>query len=338
MRKAWIYQRPHRAGWWVGWFEAGRKKAKHFPNKTLAEHFAKIKYSQLNKDVFTGRVKVAWALLRREYIRSKKVAGLEPVSIYDIENTLNQFEALIGPVSSKHLTQAVVDAFIVERAALVASRHTLNKDIRNLKGFLLWGQHQKRRYFAADLELRQVKAALSPVRPLTGNQVAELLLAARAEDDRWFIRVLLALSTGLRKNDVEKLSIADIDFEHNSLDTKSKKTRKSMLNRPLPADVVTELANYVAALPAGQRRLFSDTHTFKKWKRIRTRASLPELRYQDLRVTFSSALQAAGQPIAVAQRLLEHSRPEITDKWYTNVDSALRGAVESLPVEKWLNP
>jgi len=54
MKKPWVYKRKHIKGYWVGWYEGGRRKAKAFPTKSLAEHFRHIKYTQLNSDVFTS--------------------------------------------------------------------------------------------------------------------------------------------------------------------------------------------------------------------------------------------------------------------------------------------
>jgi len=45
MRKVWIYKRKSIKGWWVGWYESGKRKAKVLPTKTLAEHYRQIKYS-----------------------------------------------------------------------------------------------------------------------------------------------------------------------------------------------------------------------------------------------------------------------------------------------------
>ena len=56
MRKPWVYKRKHIKGWWCGWYEGGKRKAKALPSKALAEHFRHIKYTQLNSDVFTSVV------------------------------------------------------------------------------------------------------------------------------------------------------------------------------------------------------------------------------------------------------------------------------------------
>lgn len=143
----------------------------------------------------------------------------------------------------------------------------------------------------------------------------------------------------LRKRDIERIEIGDIDFENESVRTTSKKTRKHMAARPLHSAVIPALSQYVDELPAGQVRLFAaDSNTFKKWKQIRERAGLADLRFQDLRAVFSSTLQARGVPLAGVQDLLEHSSPELTKRHYTNVDALLKPGVGRLPVGEWLYP
>ena len=83
MRKPWVYKRKNVKGWWVGWYEGGRRKAKAFPTKALAEHFHYIKYTQLNSDVFTSTVDIDWSQMVEEYRRCKQVEGLAEASLYE---------------------------------------------------------------------------------------------------------------------------------------------------------------------------------------------------------------------------------------------------------------
>ena len=62
----------------------------------------------------------------------------------------------------------------------------------------------------------------------------------------------------------------------------------------------------------------------------------PTLKFHDLRKTFASLLAQRGVSTAVTQRLLEHSSPRRTNDVYTNVDPALRQAVDLLPVAEWI--
>jgi len=150
------------------------------------------------------------------------------------------------------------------------------------------------------------------------------------------IRILLALGTGLRRGDIESLKISDIDFANNYIATTSRKTRKSMGARPVPAAVMAELRKCINESNSGQAKLFDDNFSHKRWEKICKDASLSGLKFHDLRKTFGSMLAQNGVSTAVTQRLLEHSSPNLTNKVYTNVDPVLRHAVEQLPVGDWL--
>jgi len=332
MRKPWVYKRKNIKGWWCGWYEGGKRKAKAFPTKALAEHFRYMKYTQLNSDVFTSIVDFDWSQMIEEYRRSKQVEGLAEASLYEIQLTLRHFQRAVGISSSREITQQSLEAFVLRRSEEVV-KSTLNKDIANLHAFVAWAV--KNRFVPSGLEIKKIKVAQNPVVALSPKQVRNLLLASeRYPTIR--LRVLLAVTTGLRRGDIEAIRIGDIHFDRNTVATRNRKAGKVMPERPVPGQVMTELSNYVARLPDGQERLFTDRFTSKKWNRVREKFGMPELKFHDLRKTFASLLAQRGVSTAVTQRLLEHSSPQLTNEVYTNVDPVLREAVDLLPVVDWV--
>jgi integrase len=254
MKKPWVYKRRHIRGWWVGWYEGGKRKAKALPSKSLAEHFRHIKYTQLNADVFTSIVDLDWQQMVEEYRRFKQVEGFQDASIYEAMLTLGHFGRLAGPRSSRSVTQNVLDQFILDRGQEI-EKNTLNKDIRNLNAFLNWAA--RNRFVAASLEVKRIKVAQKPVAALSPQQVRDLLtVASRYPTLR--LRVLLAVTTGLRRGDIEAIRIGDIHFDRNTIATRNRKAGKAMAERPLPEQIMTELSNYVATLADGREKLFTD--------------------------------------------------------------------------------
>jgi len=316
----------------VGWYESGKRKAKALPTKALAEHYCRIKYSQLNSDVFTGTVTIDWQQMRDEYEHNKKVAGITEDSLYEVALTLRNFERLVGQCNSKQITQNAIDKFILERGREV-KRSTLNKDIRNLKAFVRWCR--KNRYANGEIEIRQLKEDERPVKSLTNTQIKKLLSASKAYQTLK-MRILLALGTGLRRGDIESLRVSDIDFENSYITTTSKKTRKSMGSRPVPVPIIEELKKYVSDLKPDQEKIFIDRFNQYRWDQIRNKLGLGDFKFHDLRKTFGSVLAQNGVSTAVTQKLLEHSSPNLTNKVYTNVDPVLRHAVEQIPVGDWI--
>jgi integrase len=212
-------------------------------------------------------------------------------------------------------------------------KSTLNKDITNLRAFLKWAV--RNRFVPSGLEIRKVKVPQKPVAALSVSQVRDLLAAA-SEYPTLRLRVLLAVTTGLRRGDIEAICVGDIHFDRNTIATRNRKAGKAMPERPVPDAVMTELANHIARLPDRQERLLPDRFSAKKWDRVREQVRFPGLTFQVLRKTFASLLAQRGVSTAVTQRLPEHSSPQLTNDIYTNVDPVLRQAIEQLPVSEWV--
>jgi len=126
MKEVWIYKRKNTKGWYVGWYESGKRKAKALPTKALAEHYRRIKYTQLNSDVFTGIVSIDWPQMREAYSHYKKVKGDAQATLCETALTLSHLERLIGKLNSRQITQNTIDKFILDRGKEV-KRSTLNK-------------------------------------------------------------------------------------------------------------------------------------------------------------------------------------------------------------------
>jgi integrase len=267
-----------------------------------------------------------------EYLHSKKVAGYVEESIYEAALTLRHFERIVGKCNSKQITQSTIDKYILERGKEVI-RSTLNKDIRNLRAFINWCR--KNRYVNGEIEISELKEDERPVKSLSNAQIKTIISASKRHKTLR-MRILIALGTGLRLGDVDSILVSDIDFENNSVTTRSRKTRKSMGSRPVPVPIMAELKKYVSGLDVKQEKLFNDYFSRYTWTKIRKKLSLEDYTFHDLRKTFGSVLAQRGISTAVIQKLLEHSSPDLTNKLYTNVDPVLRHAVDQIPVGDWL--
>ncbi|UCF16679.1 MAG: site-specific integrase [Phycisphaerales bacterium] len=267
---------------------------------------------------------------REQWIDCPRLPNIKYTQLNSL--TLRHFKRVVTPNSSREITQQRLDTFVLKRSKEVG-KNTLNKDTRNLHAFLNWAL--KNRFIASDLEIKKVKVPQEPVVSLSPKQVRDLTtLASRYPTPR--LRILLAMTTGLRRGDIEAIRIGDIHFDRNTITTRNRKAKKAMAERPIPEQVATQLSNHIAALPDGQELLFADRFSRKKWENIRRKARLPDLKFHDLRRTFASLLALRGVSTAVTQRLLEHSTPQLTNQVYTNVDPAPRQAINLLPVKDWL--
>ena len=159
----------------------------------------------------------------------------------------------------------------------------------------------------------ELKEEERPVKSLNDVQIRKLLIAGEPYV-AMKVRILLALGTGLRRGDIDSLKISDIDFEKNSISTTSRKNKKSMASRPVSAEVMAKLSEYVCSLDVGQEKLFKTKFNYRKWRKTCKKAGLDDLKFHDLRKTFGSLLAQNGVSTAVTQKLLEHSSPYLTNK------------------------
>ena len=334
MQKVWVHQRKNRKGWFVGWYVDGKRKSKAVPNKALAERFARRKRHQLNEDVYPDPVKMLWDDLVKEHLTHKRdVEGRAQDTLRISRVALEKFKQVNGPLASTSVGQRHVDAFVAFRLTEVA-KNTVNRDLRALRTFVNWSI--KYRYMgpgAREISWTMQRAPVRRAKSLTADERKSLCVAAKASRYSDYIRVLLAMTTGLRKEDIEQLKIVDVDFKAATVRTFSKKSGKSMPNRPLPKKVAAELARYRKSLPKGQERLFAGKLYHKRWKKIRGQAGLPKLKFHDLRKTFGSILAQKGFSQSVVQDLLEHSTPRLTHEIYTDVEPVYRKAIDSIPMK-----
>ena len=142
------------------------------------------------------------------------------------------------------------------------------------------------------------------------------------------MRILLAICTGLRENDIDCLKVADFDFTANTLNTVNGKAGKIVPNFPLHPELVKALKKFQ---PAGDILLKGKFHN-ETFHKIRKAAGLNHFTFHDLRRTFASFIAQAGFSNSVTQNLLQHSTASLTHQVYTNVDPVYRQAVESVPI------
>lgn len=343
MKKVWISKRKNRSGYYVGWYdEHGKRHSKAIPNKALAEKYRQRLEIMMNQEVYQTTVGTSWETALSEYLNfSKNVKRSTPETIRSITHTLKTFESLQGPVRSDKLSTRIIEDYFAKRNPTV-SPATANKDIRNLRTFHNF--LRKRYYNNQDIDWPKQKEPKKDVVSLTPEQVFTLLSACyevvlmnnnkQSSNDSWFLRILLAVTSGLRKEDIEHLTFDDIDLDAKTCRTFSQKTQKSRNRYEL----------HPVAVEALRRRqqvsdtLFDDKFTSGKWKRIRIKAGLPPMKFHDLRSVFASFVAIAGYSTSVVQELLEHSTPLLTQKVYINVNSMHRKAVESIPITQEVLP
>ena len=160
---------------------------------------------------------------------------------------------------------------------------------------------------------------------LTADQITELLSKAEKQG-RVYTAVLIALLTGLRRNELFNLRWTDIDFD-NSLIYLRAATCKSHKGRAV--SIPDYLKAHLTALRKENpftEKIFSEYKTFNKlrfeWERLRETLTFKELsnglqlHFHDLRHIYAQSLRDAGVSLDDIQILLGHSSVKVTESRY----------------------
>ena len=334
-------------GWYVRWQENGTRKHKHLNNMAEVDMFRRRKYQEINSDVYNSP-DLSWTEARKMYLQHYDTDNLAASSKYEAARCLSAFADTFGAIPPKQISQRMVDDFFAALSKEFPSPHTMNKYKGRLKAFVRW--LADRNYHTGKIKITMSKVPQAYHPSLTIEQVHALLQYCPSEI--WRMRVLLSLVTGLRRDDVEALQVADVDVVARQVRTRSQKTGKVDV-KPLPDTLMPVLEPYLAGKSA---LLFPDDQVRITWNRIRQQAGFAEhagkvsytkgkkltrdkwkylVTRQDFRRTHAT-LMGLADGLQAAARALEHSSTAVTAQYYSDLSLIQRVRVNQLPVQDWL--
>ncbi|WP_171946463.1 site-specific integrase [Hyphomicrobium sp. CS1GBMeth3] len=161
-----------------------------------------------------------------------------------------------------------------------------------------------------------------------------------AEKTEWpfaISAVRLLLMSGMRKQEVLRLTWAEVDLQNRRIRLKTSKTGKRDV--PLGSGAIRILqdlhakrsafpSEYVFPSPRDRRKPIIGFQ--KIWHRIRIAAGLPNLRVHDLRHNFGGFGAAATRSAVHVKGLLGHTQIGTTDRYMTLAETPLTQAADSV--------
>ncbi len=293
--------------------------------------------------------------------------------VADRVTCLREFEEASAISRLSDLTPEVVTRWMGQLRGRKLSARSVNRRLAAVRQLGRWLRRARRLAFDPfdgvkplndKTDRRHVRRALTPAeitrlldaareRPLEAARAAR----ARAEVSELEVKRLerigqtraliyaLALGTGLRRGELQRLRHADLDLEGGVLTVPAVSAKARCEQRvPLRKDLCERIRTFMArsglresgspVFPTGS---FPAIRTF--WKDLEC-ADIPRrdedgrvVDFHALRTTFVSGLAAAGVHPRVAQALARHSSVDLTMSAYMDLSLLdLRGAVEELPL------
>ncbi len=281
-----------------------------------------------------------------EYLRTRQISASTRI---EYKSCYRQFLPHFGEKYVHEITFADVEHFLKESELKRRSRRTRQKHLAYLRAFFRWAIHrQLARKNPTDGQ--SVPNATRRVGVALTREEAERLVRAcerRFKKDlqngrgKWeqeyvpprylLLAVLISLHTGLRRGNVLGLK-----WKHVDLDRRSIRLPAAMLKTDVDHEIPLHDELYHLFYgregdpddPVVGKKLKSITKSFKAAVK---RAGVRDLRWHDLRHTFSTWI-AGVTSLAVQQRLLSHSPGKNMSLRYTHVPfEKLKKAIDALP-------
>ena len=167
-------------------------------------------------------------------------------------------------------------------------------------------------------EVRSLKVDNKRVRYLSDEEKPRLLKAAKSIGGKFYLKVLMALTTGMRKGELDRLRWNDIDFERGLAllhDTKNGTARHT----PIPNIIMDEIRKH---REIGNRLIFPSTvdpekpFDFRKqWLACLKLAYITNFRWHDMRHDTASTLARDGKTLKEIAEILGHKSLASTDRY-----------------------
>jgi integrase len=177
--------------------------------------------------------------------------------------------------------------------------------------------------------VRSLKVDNKIVRYLSDEEKPRLLKAAKAIGGKFYLKVLMALTTGMRKGELDQLRCHDIDFDKGLAllaDTKNGMPRHT----PIPSVIMSELKKH---REIGNGLLFPSStdpnkpFDFRKqWANCLKAANIKNFRWHDMRHDTASTLARDGRTLKEIAEILGHKSLASTDR-YTHLSTAHKSQV-----------
>ena len=314
-------------GWYADWRLPNRKRRrKLMPNKALAEQYE----SQQKLKIMRGTVGIVESepVTLREFFNryferhtkiNKKASAqvTEPFMMRGINKHL-------GDMRLTDITPEVIEKFKAKRLEEKRNPATVNRGLGLLSNIFTKAIEWEVIHTANPLrKVKSFKVNNTRVRYLSRDEITQLLGATKG-----VLRdiVQIALNTGMRRGEIQKLRRKDINFSNNVFaitDQKNGETSYLPMNR-VCREVLSKYRDLADnAQPFGYD--FSST-----FDRIVKKLEITNFHFHDLRHTFASSLVMSGIDLNTVRELLRHKSLQMTLRYAHLAPGFKQAAVERL--------
>ena len=261
----------------------------------------------------------------KDYLADLTATGRDSEYVYIVEKKVQKLFKECGWTSLPEVTS---DSFLRWRAKQRKAPKTLNEYLASVSALLNWMERHERIERNPLKHVQKVQVMGREVRvrrAFTDEEMGRLLQVAGKRK----VVYLMAVYTGLRRGELTKLLRTDLNLEaaQPAITVRASTTKNhKQAVIALHSDVVAELRNVVAKLPAKETRLLAPL--MPSMVIFKADLKLAGIQYIDaqgrraafhsLRHTLGTNLTRAGTFPRVAMEIMRHSDMKLTAKTYTD--------------------
>jgi integrase len=344
-----IYQRAN--GTWcatisVGYDNTGKRKRRTLFGESKQAVLDKLKKQASEvthlQGVDSQRIKVGAYMDR--WLKDAAMARVRPTTYANYEGVIkNHIKPYIGGLQLAKLAALNIHGMYSSMQQSGKSAETIRLVHAVLRRALKQAVRWRLIPYNMSADVDRPKVEKADITPLTADQVNRLIEAAR--DERLEAIYIMAVTTGMRLGELFGLQWCDVDLrgravmvQHSLQELKGiltlaePKTARARRRIDLPQMAVDALIRHKARMMteglAGCEWVFCNAaggplrrshFHFDEFKPLLKRASLPDIRFHDLRHTSATLLLSHGIHPKVVQERLGHSQISVTLDTYSHV-------------------
>jgi integrase len=303
-----------------------RRSLKTADRKT-AERRLRLWLNELDAIAFGEKPRRSYAEAEEKFIR-EHLTSIKPRAAQRYGDSLKHLSEQFGDKTLDQITSAELSSFEIKRRDQKVSTSTVRRDLACLSSLLTscvdweWIDANIVPAYLRRRSKRGLKEGAPRTRYLTEAEELTLLQAATPDVRR---AIILAIDTGLRREELFSLRWSQIDKERGIIITTTKTKSGRARSVPLPERSHAILPDYpgvddyVLINPETKKRYLQMNKGFKGAVR---RAGIAHLQWHDLRRTAGCRwLQRDGKNIMEVSMLLGHSSVQVTEQRYAFLES-----------------
>lgn len=262
-------------------------------------------------------------LMKRYWIDSV-AAGLSESTIRGYIGRIKEFFGYVGKNYKYVTAQDITDFLAIKAYRDHISQNYKSTIYRYLSTFFSWAYRKEHIIKNVADGVDKVKQVQAQKKRLTDEEIEDIRDVLETPKEKALFELMLC--TGMRVGEISNLNIADLDLTHKTVNIWGEKSNKYRTGMLTPK-AVKALKNYIGNRPGTDPVFLADRAPHNRMREYGIEKLAKEMAVRGgvtrltatvhiYRKTFASVLYRKTGDVMLVSKLLGHSNPEITVKYY----------------------